>query len=71
MQTKNDIVDFIMDEYMLHNDDLYKISDKMYLDPIDNDKEKSKLKAAFARFKQKNGGVVKGASMLPDSLLIK
>jgi hypothetical protein len=71
MQTKNDIVDFIMDEYMLHNDDLYKISDKMYLDPIDNDKEKSKLKSAFARFKQKNGGVVKGASMLPDSLLIK
>lgn len=71
MQTKNDIVDFIMDEYMLHNDDLYKISDKMYLDPIDNDKEKSKLKAAFARFKQKNGGVVMGASMLPDSLLIK
>ena len=71
MQTKNDIVDFIMDEYMLHNDDLYKISDKMYLDPIDNDKEKSKLKAAFARFKQKNGGVVKGATMLPDSLLIK
>lgn len=71
MQTKNDIIDFIMDEYMLHNDDLYKISDKMYLDPIDNDKEKSKLKAAFARFKQKNGGIVKGASMLPDSLLIK
>ncbi|HEY8657862.1 MAG TPA: sulfatase-like hydrolase/transferase [Hanamia sp.] len=71
MQTKNDIVDFIMDEYMLHNDDLYKISDKMYLDPIDNDKEKSKLKAAFARFKQKNGGVVKGATMLPDSLLTR
>ncbi len=71
MQTKNDIADFIMDEYMLHNDDLYKISDKMYLDPIDNEKEKSKLKAAFARFKQKNASIVKGGALMPDSLLIK
>ncbi len=71
MQTKNDIVDFIMDEYMLHNDDLYKISDKMYLDPIENDKEKDKLKAAFARFKQKNASIVKGATLMPDSLLIR
>ncbi|HSN10232.1 MAG TPA: hypothetical protein VLS85_14425, partial [Hanamia sp.] len=69
--TKNDIVDFIMGEYMLHNDDLYKISDKMYLDPIDNDKEKSKLNAAFARFKEKNAFIVKGDSLMPDSLLIK
>ena len=71
MQTKNDIVDFIMDDYFLHNDDLYKISDKMYLDPIDDDAEKSKLKAAFARFKQKNATIVNGASLMPDSLLIK
>ncbi len=71
MQTKNDITDFIMDEYMLHNDDLYKISDKMYLDPIENDKEKTKLKAAFARFKQRNASIVKSASIMPDSLLIK
>ncbi|MEO8820491.1 MAG: sulfatase-like hydrolase/transferase, partial [Ginsengibacter sp.] len=71
MQTKNDIVDFIMDDYMLHNDELYKISDKMYLDPVDNEAEKSKLKAAFARFKQKNATIVNGASLMPDSLLIK
>ena len=71
MQTKNDIVDFIMDDYMLHNDDLYKMSDKMYLDPVDNEAEKSKLKAAFARFKQKNATVVNGASLMPDSLLMK
>ena len=71
MQTKNDITDFIMDEYMLHNDDLYKISDKMYLDPVENDKEKGKLKAAFERFKQKNASIVKGATLMPDSLLVK
>ena len=71
MQTKNDIVDFVMDEHMLHGDDLYKISNNMNLDPVDDDKEKAKLKAAFARFKQKNNKLLKGTSMLPDSLLIK
>jgi cellulose synthase/poly-beta-1,6-N-acetylglucosamine synthase-like glycosyltransferase/phosphoglycerol transferase MdoB-like AlkP superfamily enzyme len=72
MQTKNDIVDFVMDEYMLHGDDLYKISNHMYLDPFNDDKEKAKLKASFDKFLQKNySSVTKGASMLPDSLLIK
>ncbi len=71
MQTKNDIVDFIMDVYLLHNDDLFKISDKMYLDPIENDKEKSRLQNAFAQFKQKNASIVKGAALMPDSLLVK
>ncbi|MEO8415281.1 MAG: sulfatase-like hydrolase/transferase [Ginsengibacter sp.] len=71
MQTKNDIVDFIMNEYMLHGDDLYKISDKMYLDPVNDEHEKATLKAAFNRFLKKNSTVTKNASMLPDSLLIK
>jgi uncharacterized sulfatase len=71
MQTKNDINDFIMDEYMLHDNDLYKISDKMYLDPIENDSEKGKLKSAFARFKQKNASIIKGALIMPDSLLLR
>ncbi len=47
MQTKNDIVDFIMDDYMLHNDDLYKMSDKMYLDPIDNEAGKKQAESSF------------------------
>ena len=71
MQTKNDIVDFVMDEHMLHGDDLFKISNNMGLDPVNEDTEKAKLQAAFARFKQKNDKVLKGTLMLPDSLLIK
>ncbi|MDP4285532.1 MAG: sulfatase-like hydrolase/transferase [Bacteroidota bacterium] len=71
MQTKNSIEDFIMDDYMLHQDDLYKISDKMYLDPVKNDAEKAKLKAAFGVFLQKNSTVSGSTKLLPDSLLIK
>jgi uncharacterized sulfatase len=68
MQTKNDIVDFIMGDYLLHNNELYKISDRMYLDPVENDKEKNKLKAAFARFMQKNETIKKGAKLMTDTV---
>ncbi|HZW69729.1 MAG TPA: sulfatase-like hydrolase/transferase, partial [Hanamia sp.] len=71
MQTKNDIVDFIMGDYMLHNDELYKISDKMNLDPVDDQSAKSKLEAAFARFRQKNETVVKGTSLMPANISLK
>ena len=71
MQTKNDMVDFIMGDYMLHNDELYKISDKMNLDPVDDQSAKSNLEAAFARFKQKNETVVKGTSLMPANISLK
>src|SRR5690348_6190256 len=71
MQTKNDMVDFIMGDYMLHHDELYKISDKMNLDPVDDGSAKSKLEAAFARIKQKNETVVKGDSLMPANISLK
>ena len=71
MQTKSDIEDYVMDEYMLHGDDLFKISNNMNLDPVTNDKEKAKLKSAFAGFLQKNNTLATTTSMLPDSLLMK
>lgn len=71
MQTKSDLEDYVMDEYMLHGDDLFKISNNMNLDPVTDDKEKAKLKLAFAGFMQKNSTLAKTTSILPDSLLIK
>ncbi|MEO6329447.1 MAG: LTA synthase family protein, partial [Ginsengibacter sp.] len=71
MQTKNDITDYLMGEYMLNNEDLFKISDNMNLDPVNDDNEKEKLKAAFARFKQKNSKFTNAGSLMPDSLLLK
>ena len=71
MQTKNDVSDFIMNDYMLNGDDLYKISNNMGLDPVNDENQKAKLKAAFARFKQKNNKLATTASMVPDSLLSK
>jgi nicotinic acid phosphoribosyltransferase len=71
MQTKNDLVDFVMNDYMLNGDDLYKISNNMGLEPVADDKQKAKLKAAFAAFKQKNNTLATTTSMVPDSLFRK
>ncbi|MDQ6845779.1 MAG: LTA synthase family protein, partial [Bacteroidota bacterium] len=71
MQTKNAVEDYVMEEYMLHADDLFKISDNMNLDPVNNDAQKARMKSAFAGFLQKNNTLATTAFMLPDSLLIK
>jgi cellulose synthase/poly-beta-1,6-N-acetylglucosamine synthase-like glycosyltransferase/phosphoglycerol transferase MdoB-like AlkP superfamily enzyme len=71
IQTKTDMLDYVMDEYMLHGDDLFKIGNNMSLDPVENDLEKAKLKNEFNRFEQKNNQLANTKSMLPDSLLIK
>ncbi len=66
MQTKNDINDFIMDDYFLNGDDLYKISNNMNIDPINDEAEKNKLKNAFAKFRQKNNMFINGSPLQPD-----
>ncbi|MEO6454663.1 MAG: sulfatase-like hydrolase/transferase [Ginsengibacter sp.] len=71
MQTKNEVSDYLMGNYMLNNEDMFKISDNMNLDPAADDVEKGKLKAAFARFMEKNNKFINTNSLMPDSLLIK
>ncbi|MEO7960318.1 MAG: sulfatase-like hydrolase/transferase [Ginsengibacter sp.] len=71
MQTKSSIDDFVMDEYLLHDDELFKISNNMGLNPVENNEKKNKLRSAFATFKQKNNSIMKIKSMLPDSLLAR
>ncbi len=66
MQTKNEINDFVMDDYLLKGNDLYKMSDNMNLDPIDNDAEKKRLQAAFKIFRQKNNMLINGALLQPN-----
>ena len=71
IQTKNGVSDYLMDGYMLNGDDLFKMGDKMDLEPVKDEREKDKLEAAMAIFKQKNSKVVVGAKLIPDSLVIR
>jgi peptidoglycan-N-acetylglucosamine deacetylase len=71
MQTKNDVNDFLMNEYMLDGEDLFQLNDNMDLEPINDKDEKVKIEAAFAGFKQKNNKFSNSISMMPDSLLTR
>lgn len=69
MQTKNDIIDFVMGEYMINANSLFKINSDMNLTPVDDNNKFNELKAAFDLFKQKNDEFIKGKKLMPDSLL--
>jgi uncharacterized sulfatase len=68
MQTKTDIIDFIMGEYHLNGDVLFKIDKNMGEDIVDDPKIKERMMSAFRAFKIKNTEIMEGAKMLPDSI---
>ena len=70
MQTKNDLVDFIMGNYMLNGDDLYQISPNMDLDPAPDEEKRNQLQSRFNKFLSKNNRFIANPSLLiPDSLV--
>lgn len=71
MQTKTEIVDFVMGNYLLNGNSLYRINANMDLSPENNEAKVNELKAAFNRFKQKNQFFISTLKMAPDSLLRK
>lgn len=71
MQTKTDLIDFVMGNYMLNGNDLFSISNTMDLTPENNPAKANELKAAFNRFKVKNTAFLQTKKLIPDSLLQK
>lgn len=69
MQTKNDLVDFIMGDYMINGTDLFRITENMDLEPEENESRKAQLRAGFNRFKQMNRSFATSRKLVPDSLL--
>ena len=69
MQTKNDIIDFVMGEYMINANTLFKINSDMNLTQVDDANKFNQLKSAFDLFKRKNDEFIKGKKLVPDSLL--
>ncbi|MEO7532178.1 MAG: sulfatase-like hydrolase/transferase [Sediminibacterium sp.] len=71
MQTKTDIIDFVMGNYMLSGEGLYRINGNMDLSAENNPSKLNEMKAAFSRFKSKNDQFKRTLKMVPDSLLKK
>ncbi|MGC4039148.1 MAG: LTA synthase family protein [Chitinophagaceae bacterium] len=71
MQTKTDLIDFVMGTYHLNGEDLFKLNSNMGEEKADDPAMKENLRNAFTRFQQKNNEFIKGAGLIPDSLYTK
>ncbi|MFD2790690.1 sulfatase-like hydrolase/transferase [Arenibacter antarcticus] len=68
MQTKTDLVDFVMGNYHLNGNSLYQLDENMGEVLIENSEKKKELQAAFEAFKRRNGEIMEGAKLVPDSI---
>lgn len=68
MQTKTDLIDFVMDEYHLNGRDLYRLNSSFEEQLVQDEKRKEELLAAFNQFKRNNKLMVEKGKIIPDSI---
>jgi len=68
LQTKTDMIDFIMGDYHLNGNNLFKLNAELGEDPIQDEAKANQLKNAFDQFKKKNTQIVTGNWIIPDSI---
>lgn len=68
MQTKTDIIDFVMGEYHLNEETLFKLNADLGEDPIHDDEKFSRLSKTFEQFKVRNSSIQSGSHIIPDSI---
>lgn len=68
LQTKTDMIDFIMGEYHLNGDNLFKLNAELGEDPVQDEEKTAQLKNAFDQFKKKNAQIFTGSHIIPDSI---
>ena len=68
LQTKTDMIDFVMGNYHLNGDNLFKLNAELGEDPVQDEAKAGQLKNAFDQFKKKNAQIVNGNWIIPDSI---
>ncbi|HVS90740.1 MAG TPA: sulfatase-like hydrolase/transferase [Mucilaginibacter sp.] len=68
LQTKTDMIDFIMGDYHLNGDNLFKLNADLGEDPLQDEDKTNQLKNAFDEFKRKNEQIFTGSHIIPDSI---
>lgn len=71
MQTKTELRDFVMGEYHLNGDKLYRLNREFREEPVEDPIKIEELKNEFNQFRRKNLEIANGKKILPDSLLKK
>jgi phosphoglycerol transferase MdoB-like AlkP superfamily enzyme len=68
MQTKNDMIDFVMGEYHINGNTLFKISPDMSEEVVQDDNKLNQLRNAFDAFKKRNTQIINGGKIIPDTI---
>lgn len=68
MQTKTNLIDFIMGEYHLNGDKLYKLNKDLGEELVNDDEKKGELINAFNQFRKRNSVIINGGKIIPDSI---
>ncbi|PZR24740.1 MAG: phosphoglycerol transferase [Citrobacter freundii] len=69
MQTKTDLLDFVMGNYHLNGNDLFRLSPTLTEEKVEDAAAKEAMISAFDRFRQKNDQLQKEGKLVPDSLI--
>ena len=67
-QTKTALIDFVMGEYHLNGDQLFKLTPEFKEKAVEDEVKKEELKSAFNQFKRKNAEIIEGKKILPDTI---
>jgi uncharacterized sulfatase len=68
MQTKTDLVDFVMEDNLYNNGTLFHMGPNLSLNPVTSETKLLQLQSAFDQFKSKNNKIVGGAKLIPDTI---
>lgn len=68
MQTKSGVNDFILGNYFLDNNNLFRITPDLGLEPVSDPSELSVIEAAFNDFKERNNRFINTRKLIPDSI---
>jgi uncharacterized sulfatase len=68
MQDKTEIIDFLMGDFHLNEQNLFKINSEFGEDLIQDDVKLNQVKGAFNQFLQRNSAIVRGNHIIPDSI---
>ncbi|CAL65808.1 LTA synthase family protein [Christiangramia forsetii] len=71
MQTKTDLIDFVMGEYHLNGDDLYHLTREFKEEIVKDPAKVEEIRNGFNQFRRKNSEIVNGKRILPDSIIEK
>lgn len=70
MRNKNQLVDYISGEYVLADNQLYRLFDNMGLEPIIDVSMKEKIQSEFETYKNSNRYATGNNRIIPDSLAV-